>query len=110
MLKRYANLVYMIFSETCPLFKVLIEVILALRDLSRWARKRMTVANKVYILWIVLLQSRQFELDEVNILCEFTTMHGDLQAKRTIIHHSDMPLELLTNSRERPPPPANRTP
>ena len=88
MLKRYANLVYMIFSETCPHFKVLIEVILALRDLSRWARKGTTVANKVSILWIVLLQSRQFALDEVKILCEFTTMHGDLLAKRANIHHN----------------------
>ena len=32
MLKRYANIVYVVFLENCPLFKVLREVILALRD------------------------------------------------------------------------------
>ena len=80
------------------------EVIFVLRDLSREARKLMTMATKGSIPWIVLLQSRQFALGEVNILCEFTTIHGNLQAKRATIHHSDMPLELLTNSTETSPP------
>ena len=62
MLKRYANLVYVSFLETCPLFKVLREVILLLRGLSRGDRKRMTIATKGSILWVVLLQSRQFAL------------------------------------------------
>ena len=35
-------------------------------------------------------------------------MYGDLQAKRATIHHSEVPLELLTNSTETPPPPVNR--
>ena len=61
-------------------------------------------------MWIVLLQSRQFALGEVKILCEFTTMHGDLRAKISKIHHSEMPLELPTNSTETPSPPATRTP
>ena len=109
-LKRYTNIVYVVFWETCPLLKVLREVILELKYLSREARKRISMATKGSILWIDLLQSRQFALGEVNILCEFTTMHGNLQAKRATIHYSEMPLELLTNSRETPPPPATRTP
>ena len=72
MLKRYANLVYVVFSETCPLFKVLREAILALRDFSHEARKRMTMGTKGSILWIVFRQLRQFALGKVNILCEFT--------------------------------------
>ena len=91
-LKRYANLVYVIFLETCPLFKVLREVILALRDLSCEAHKCMNMATKGSILWVLLLQSRQLALGEVNILCEFTKMHGKLRAKRATIHHSDIPL------------------
>ena len=109
MLKRYANLIYRIFLETCPLFKVLRAVLLALRYFSRESRKFMTMATNGSILCVVLLQSRQFSLGEVNILCEFTTMHDDLRAKRVTVHHSDMPLELLTNSTETPPPPYNRT-
>ena len=97
-LKRYTNIVYVVFWETCPLLKVLREVILELKYLSREARKRIAMATKGSILWIDLLQSRQFALGEVNILCEFTTMKGNLQAKRATIHHSEMPLELLKNS------------
>ena len=88
MLKRYVNLVYVVFSETWPMFKLLREVIFALRCIYRQAQKRVTMATRGSILWIILLQSRQFALGEVSILCEFTTMHSDLRAKRATIHHS----------------------
>ena len=66
----------------------------------------MNMATKGSILCIVLIQSRQFAF---NILCEFTTMHGDLRVKRATIHHSEIPLELLTNSTETYPPPVKST-
>ena len=31
-------------------------------------------------------------------MCEFTTMHEDLRAKRASILHSEMPSDLITNS------------
>ena len=58
----------------------------------------MSMTTKGSILWIVLLQSRQFALGEVNLLCEFTTMHEDLRAKRASIMHSEMPIDLIANS------------
>ena len=72
----------------------------------------MALNNKGSMLWIILLQSRQFALGEVNVLCEFTTMHEDLRAKRLAIHHSEMPLELISNSTEKeaPPKPNETTP
>ena len=45
MLKRYGNLMYPVFLGTCPLFKALREVICALRDYSREARKFMTLST-----------------------------------------------------------------
>ena len=36
------------------------------------------------------------------MLCEFTTMHEDLRAKRASILHSEMPSELITNSEPKP--------
>lgn len=112
MMKRYANMIYAIFSELSPLFKLLREIVRALRDFSRDARKRMTINTKGSILWIILLQSRQFALGEMNVLCEFTTMHDDLRAKRAQIHHSEMPMELLKNSVEENEPltPTKRNP
>ena len=65
----------------------------------------MTLNNKGSMLWIILLQSRQFALGEVNVLCEFTTIHEDLREKRAAIHHSEMLLELVYNSTEKETPP-----
>ena len=87
MLKRYANLFYSVFIDSCPLFKVLLEVIRALREYSRKARKLMTMSTKGSILCIVLLRYRQFTLGEVNLLYKFTTMHEYIRAKRASILH-----------------------
>ena len=56
------------------------------------------------ILWIILLQSRQFALGEMNMLCEFKTMHSDLRSKKAAIYHGEMPMELVTNSTPQVPP------
>ena len=68
MLKRYTNLLYAIFLEDFPLFKAMVAIIRALKDLSRKARRCITAATKGSILWILLLQSRQFALGEVRLL------------------------------------------
>ena len=104
MLKRYSNLVYTTFSEACLLFKLLREVIQALHEFSREAQKRTTMSTKGSILWITLLQSQQFALGEMNVLCKFTMMHSDLRAKMATIHHSEIPMELITNSAPQVPP------
>ena len=75
MFKRFKNLLYEVFTETCPLFKAMLEVIRALKEYLLEARKRMTFSTKGSICWILSLQSRQFVIGEVNLLCEFTTMH-----------------------------------
>ena len=65
----------------------------------------MILSTKGSILWIFLIQSRQFSLGEVNMLCEFTTMNEDLRSKKASILHSKIPSELITNSGTRSPPP-----
>ena len=72
----------------------------------------MTLNTKGPMLWIILLQSRQLALGEVNVLCEFTTMHEDLRGKWAAIHHSEMTLELNSNSTKKkaPPKPNETTP
>ena len=98
LLKKFANLVFALFSSQSPLFKCVRELITALKAYSREARRKMSLQTKGSILWIVLLQARQFGQGEVNVLCEFTTMHADLRAKRAQITHSEVPAELLANS------------
>ena len=103
LLKRFGNLIYALFSSSSPLFKCMKEIINALMGYSREARRRMPMATKASILWIVLLQSRQFGLGELNILHEFSTMHEDLRAKRGQITHSEVPADLLANSMAKGP-------
>ena len=98
LLKRFANLLFALFSEQCPLFKCIREVIRAYRAYSREARKQLSQASKGAILWIVLLQARQFAMGEVNVLFEFTKMHEDLRAKKSCFHHSEMPKDLLVET------------
>ena len=65
----------------------------------------MALSTKGSILWIILLQSRQFSLREVNMICEFTTMHEDLRAKKLAILHIEILSELLKNSEPNITPP-----
>ena len=57
----------------------------------------MSIQTKASILWIVLLQARQFGIGEDNILYEFRTMYDDLRAKRYQVSHSEVPTQMLTN-------------
>ena len=101
LLRRYANLLYALFSEDCPFFKCLQQLIRALRDYSREARRKMSTHTKASILWIILLQARQFGMGEVNILHEFKSLHQDLLSKRSEITHSEVPLELVNKKSKR---------
>ena len=57
MLKRYVKLLFPLFSDMCPFFKELLEIIQALEEYLRNAHKQMIVPTKESIMWIVLLQS-----------------------------------------------------
>ena len=94
----FYNLLFALFTSQCPLFRAIRTVIDALKEFSKQAREALCNSSKASILWIILLQSRQFAICEMGVMCEFQTMHNDLRAKRANIHHSEMPLELLTNS------------
>jgi hypothetical protein len=103
-LKRYANLLFAIFSDDCPYFKCVNKVIAALRKFSRSARIGMSKTTKASILWIILLQGRQFAIGQLDVLAEFQAMHTSLTAKQGAIIHAEVPQELL----EPPKKPTNK--
>ena len=94
----------------CPFFKELLEIIQALEEYLRNAHKQMIVPTKESIMWIVLLQSWQFALGKINLLCEFSIMHKDLCAKQVGILYSEMSSDLLTNSEPDIPTSSNKEP
>ena len=97
LLKRYANLLFALFTADCPFFLCVLRVINALKDYSRVARQAMSKMARASILWIILLQSRTFALGDDTILAEFTTMHANLASKQGHIYHAEVPKALLQN-------------
>ena len=102
MLKRFCNVLYAVFSKDCPYFQCCVQIVDALRDFSRPAKKAMTKLSRASILWIMLLQSRHFAMGNTTVLAEFTSMQADLCAKRGQITHAEVPFELVAEAKKRP--------
>jgi hypothetical protein len=94
-LRTFANLLFALFSGDCPYLKCVIEVISAIKQFSRKAREAMSITTKASILWVILLQGRQFATGEMNILAEFVQLQTSLNAKQANIMHAEVPAELL---------------
>lgn len=94
-LRTFANLLFALFSHECPYLKCVIEVISAIKQFSRKAREAMSITTKASILWVILLQGRQFATGEINVLAEFVQLQTNLNAKQAHITHAEVPVELL---------------
>lgn len=73
----------------------MVQIINLLKQFSRSAQESMSRKTKASILWIILLQSRQFAMGEIAILAEFSAMHTNLAAKHSLIIHAEVPSELI---------------
>ena len=112
MLKRYANLIFALFTSQSPLFKELHLVIKALKAFSYNARKNLPHHTRATILWILLIQSRQFAKGQMDPddrdqrLGEFINMKHHLLAKSCAgLSHADLPDQLNTDpSRQKDTP------
>jgi hypothetical protein len=94
-LRTFANLLYALFSEDCPFLKCVLQIIKALKQFSRKARDAMSITTRASILWVVLLQGRQFATGQMEVLAEFSALHTNLTAKQANIYHAEVPAELL---------------
>jgi len=98
LLKRFANLLFALFSEDCPFYKCAVKIVEALKEFSRVVREAMSTITKASILWIILLQSHTFALGDDVILAEFTAMHVNLVSKQGNIYHAEVPQALIATS------------
>ena len=94
-LRTFANLLYALFSKECPFLKCVLQIITAIKQFSRKAREAMSITTKASILWVILLQGRQFATGQMDILAEFSALHSNLTAKQANIYHAKVPAELL---------------
>jgi len=81
----------MLYSGDCAHFKCYAKIIETLQAFSRPARVAMSKKIRVFILWIILLLSRHFAMDDLKVLSELSTMPSDLCAKRSSITHAEVP-------------------
>ena len=100
LLQQYANLLFALFSNECPLFQCVVRIISAIKAYSREARSSMTVITKASILWVILKQSRRFAIGEIDILAEFTYMHTVLSSKSSSYSHAETPTQLYIIEKE----------
>ena len=98
LLKRYANLLFALFSGECTLFRCMVRVITALRAYSYNAREKMPPSMKASILWVILKQSRRFAIGEMGILQEFDEMHRCLASKLASFPHAETPSQLYEDT------------
>lgn len=102
MLKRFANLLFALFTSQSPLYKEVYALIQALRQFSENALKNIPHKSRAAILWILLLQSRHYSKGLMfdgrqpgSILGEFETMKVMLVSKNAAaLDHADMPDQL----------------
>jgi hypothetical protein len=92
---RIAPLPPYMFSKDCPFLLCVIQIINALKQFSRNAREAMSIMTKASILWVILLQARQFATGNMDVLAEFSALHANLVAKQANIYHAEVPAELF---------------
>ena len=98
MLKRFGNLLYIVFTVECPLFLALDSVIKSFNKISSLSRCNMSLRKRASMLWIVLVQTRHFGAGKLNILPEFENMLKQLQRKDLKISYSECPCALWSVS------------
>ena len=98
MLCRFGNLLYQMFTELCPLFVALDDLVLALQDWQESTQDKLTRKAMANLLWIVLKQSREFSMGSAKLLPCYQQLLTDVRASKTSIEHGETPVELYQNN------------
>ena len=96
-LKIYANLLFCIFDDSCPLLQQVKEDITNLNLYSPQAKASTTPKTRASILWITMLQSRHFAAGKMDgpkgVLAAFTHMSNNIKTL-SLVEHGDVPPSL----------------
>jgi len=116
MIKRFANLLYALFSSQYPMYQHLYEIVKGLREHSSNARTQLGRKAKASMLWIILLhQARRFAQGKMEgnegCLGEFANLRNLIRAKNCgTLNHCEVPSELATTATPAPQSPGKRKP
>ena len=93
-LKVFANLLYALFTASCPLFLKLKTIIHSPMEYKPAVRVLIKRHQRAAIAWIVTLQKKHFFCGESNQLAEFVLMKNSLRAQNPLIYHAEVPISL----------------
>lgn len=92
--KIFANVLYALFSTTCPLFIQLKEIVKSLMEYKPSARLLISKKQRASMAWIMTLQTKHFFRGETDLLASFSVMKHNLRAKNPLIYHAETPSAL----------------
>ena len=104
-LKVFANLLYALFTASCPPFLELKMIIRSLMEYKPAARALIKMKQRTPITWIITLQTKHLFRGESNKLAEFVLTKENLRAQNPLIYHAEVPLTLY---RDDSPPAAGK--
>ena len=93
-IKVFANLLYALFTASCPLFLELKTIIRSLMEYKPAARAPIKKQQTAAITWIITLQMKHLFRGESNQLVDFLLMKNNLCAQNPLIYHAEVPLAL----------------
>ena len=99
--KIFANLLYALFSTTCPLFLQMKEIVKSLMEYKPSTRELISNKQRASIAWILTLQTKHFFRGEKDLLASFTVMKHNIRAKNLLIYHAETPSALYEETTDK---------
>ena len=92
--KVFANVLSALFTNACPLFIHIKEIIKAIMEYKQTARDLISKKQRASIAWIMTLQTKHFFRGEQDTLAEFIMMKNNIRARSPLIYHIEVPAAL----------------
>ena len=92
--KIFANVLAALFTNACPLFIHIKEIVKALMEYKPAARDLIGQKQRASIAWIITLQTKHFFRGEKDTLAEFIMMKNNIRARSPLIYHIEVPTAL----------------
>ena len=97
-IKRFGNLLFCLFTEDCPLFIVVLELVIDMENYKPTAKLNFSRQSIATTLWIIHLQARHFSAGRMTgdnaILGEFINLQNAIKTYTPIVH-GNVPTALL---------------
>ena len=103
-IKTFANLLFALFGQYCPLYRECMELVEDLEDYLETARNNTSRKTMASILWILHLQSRHFSAANMEgngaLLASYRYMANCVRTTQPVLN-GDVPEELYSNPNKR---------